>query len=62
MSWRNEIEGGAARTDDMRGPKPARAWQGTAPGENRFNGLTPTPSPRQGEDVRLYRRLRVTAS
>jgi hypothetical protein len=62
MAWHNETEGGAARTDDSRGPKPARAWQPTAPGENRFNGLTPQPSARQGESTRLYRRARVTAS
>lgn len=60
--WRNEQVGGAARTDDNRGPNPARAWQGAGPGENRFNGLTPAPSPRQGESVRLHRRARVTAS
>jgi hypothetical protein len=62
MAWRNEAEGGSGRTDDSRGPKPARAWQPNAPGENRFNGLTPQPSARQVEDVRLYRRARVTAS
>jgi len=61
-SWRNEVEGGSARTGDSRGPKPDRAWQSTAPGENRFNGLTPDPSPRQGEDSRTYRRARVSAS
>ena len=62
MAWRNEAEGGSGRTDDSRGPKPARAWQSTGPGENHFNGITPQPSARQGEDVRLYRRARVTAS
>ena len=62
MAWRNETEGGSGRTDDSRGPKPARSWQPTAPGENHFNGLAPQPSARQGEDVRLYRRARVTAS
>ena len=62
MAWRNEVEGGTGRTDDNRGPKPDRGWQPTGPGENRFNGLTPDPSPRQGEDSRLYRRARVTAS
>ena len=62
MAWHNEVEGGTARTDDNRGPKPARAWQPTSPGENHFNGLAPQPSPRQGEDSRLYRRARVTAS
>jgi hypothetical protein len=60
--WRNQQTGGAARTSDNRGPSPARAWQSTGPGETNFNGLTPNPSPRQGEDVRLYRRGRVTAS
>ncbi|MEU0200903.1 MULTISPECIES: hypothetical protein [unclassified Streptomyces] len=62
MAWRNEVEGGVGRTDDSRGPKPARAWQPTSPGENRFNGLAPQPSARQGESTRLYRRARVTAS
>jgi hypothetical protein len=60
--WRNETEGGSGRTDDSRGPKPARAWQSTGPGEHLFNGLTPHPSARQGESTRLYRRARVTAS
>lgn len=60
--WRNEIEGGRGRTGDQRGPKPERAWQGTGPGEHNFNGLTPDPSPRQGEDSRIYRRARVRAS
>jgi hypothetical protein len=60
--WRNGTEGGSGRTDDNRGPKPVRAWQPVAPGENRFNGLTPQPSGRQGESTRLYRRARVTAS
>jgi hypothetical protein len=60
--WRNEVEGGSGRTDDNRGPKPARAWQPTGPGEGQFNGLTPQPSARQGEDSRMYRRARVTAS
>lgn len=59
-SWVNRWKG--ARTDDNRGPQPARAWQGNGPGDNRFNGLTPDPSPRQGESDRLYRRRRVTAS
>ncbi|EFE65797.1 predicted protein [Streptomyces viridosporus ATCC 14672] len=62
MAWRNEQVGGAGRTDDSRGPGPGRAWQSTGPGEHRFNGLTPHPSARQGEDVHLYRRARVTAS
>lgn len=61
-TWRNQTEGGSARTDDSRGPKPTRAYQSTSPGENTFNGLTPDPSPRQGEDCRLYRHTRVTAS
>lgn len=60
--WRNRQEGGAGRTDDSRGPKPTRAWQSTGPGETTFNGVTPNPSPRQGEDVRLYRRRGVTSS
>ncbi|MEU6552086.1 hypothetical protein ABZ915_17645 [Streptomyces sp. NPDC046915] len=60
--WRNEVEGGAGRSSDSRGPKPTRAWQPTSPGENHTNGLTPEPSPRQGEDSRMYRRARVTAS
>ncbi|MFE2047966.1 hypothetical protein ACFXAS_05625 [Streptomyces sp. NPDC059459] len=62
MAWRNQTEGGSARTDDSRGPKPTRAWQSTGPGEHLFNGLTPQPAPRQGESTRLYRRARVTAS
>jgi hypothetical protein len=62
MAWRNETEGGSARTDDNRGPKPGRAWQSTGPGGSNFNGLTPQPPARQGENVRLYRRARVTAS
>jgi hypothetical protein len=61
-AWRNEQTGGSGRTDDNRDPKPNRAWQGTGPGENRFNGITPQPSAREGEDVRLYRHARVTAS
>ncbi|CUW31759.1 hypothetical protein TUE45_06508 [Streptomyces reticuli] len=61
-AWRNEAEGGSGRTDDSRGPRPARSWQPTSPGENRFTGLAPDTSPRQGESVRLYRRARVTAS
>ncbi|MQY15001.1 hypothetical protein SRB5_51780 [Streptomyces sp. RB5] len=60
--WRNEVEGGAGRTSDNRGPTPDRAWQSTGPGERTFNGLTPTPSVRQGEDSRMHRRARVTAS
>ncbi len=60
--WRNEIEGGRARTDDNRGPKPARAWQAAGPGEQHWTGITPEPGPRQGETARLYRRARVTAS
>ncbi len=62
MAWRNEVEGGAARTDDNRGPKPGRAWQAAGPGESTFNGLTPDPPLRQGESSRLYRRASVTAS
>jgi len=64
MARRNEADAecGAGRTDDNRGPKPTRAWQPTAPGENWFNGITPQPSARQGESTRLYRRARVTAS
>jgi hypothetical protein len=62
MAWRNEVEGGSGRTDDNRGPKPNRAWQPKSPGDSTFNGLTPQPSAREGEDVRLYRRARVTAS
>lgn len=61
-NWRNETEGGAGRTDDNRGPGPTRAWQSTGPGGSTFNGLTPHPSARQGEDSRLHRRARVTAS
>jgi len=61
-TWRNEQQGGAARTDDSRGPQAARPFQSTGPGESNFNGLTPDPSPRQGESTRLYRRTRVTAS
>lgn len=60
--WRNEVEGGVGRTDDSRGPRPARSWQPTSPGENHFNGLAPDTSPRQGESTRLYRRARVRAS
>ncbi|MEV5347174.1 hypothetical protein [Streptomyces achromogenes] len=62
--WRNEVEDGAGRTDDSRGPRPARSWQPTSPGENHSNGngLAPDTSPRQGESSRLYRRARVTAS
>lgn len=62
MAWRNQQAGGSARADDNRGPKPARAWQSNGPGETSFNGLTPEPPPRQGEDVRMYRRTRVTSS
>ncbi|MFF9240083.1 hypothetical protein ACF1AL_14790 [Streptomyces sp. NPDC014801] len=62
MAWRNETEGGAGRTDDSRGPTPTRSWQPVSPGENRVNGITPQPGPRQGESTRLYRRARVTAS
>ncbi|GAA3121903.1 hypothetical protein [Streptomyces echinatus] len=60
--WRNQVEGGAARTDDNRGPKPTRAWQSTGPGGSTWHGITPEPGPRQGEDSRTYRRARVTAS
>ena len=63
MAWRNKVEGGSGRTDDSRGPKPARAWQGTAPGDSSFNGRTPDPNAsRQGWDSRMHRRRRVTAS
>lgn len=61
ISWRNEQQGGAARTDDSRGPARVRGDQPTGPGEHTFNGLTPDPSPRQGESIRMYRRARVTA-
>lgn len=47
---------------DSRSPGPDRARQATGPGEQLVNGLTPQPSPRQGESIRLYRRARVTAS
>ncbi|MHC5904188.1 hypothetical protein ACVNF4_09830 [Streptomyces sp. S6] len=62
--WRNQAQGGAGRTDDSRGPKPVRSWQtaGVSPGDATFNGLTPQPSVRQGEDSRMFRRARVTAS
>lgn len=61
--WRNEVEGGTGRTDDNRGPKPVRAWQGSAPGDASFNGRTPDPdASRQGRDSRMYRRTRITAS
>jgi hypothetical protein len=60
--WRNEIEGGRARVDDQLGPKPGHAWQATGPGDDEWNGRTSDPSPRLGEDTRLYRRARVTAS
>jgi hypothetical protein len=60
--WSNEVEGGSGRTNDNRGPKPARAWQSTGPGGSNFNGITPQPSTRQGESTRMYRRARVTAS
>ncbi|MET8981039.1 hypothetical protein ABZX85_36095 [Streptomyces sp. NPDC004539] len=62
--WRNQSQGGAGRTDDSRGPRPARAWQsaGVSPGDASFNGLTPQPGARQGEDSRMHRRARVTAS
>lgn len=63
MAWRNTQEGGAGRTDDNRGPKPTRAWQGTAPGDNHWFGRAPSPDgSRQGLDVRMHRRPRVTAS
>lgn len=62
MARRNAAESGAARTDDSRGPGPARAWQSTGPGGSTVNGITPIPGHRQGEDVHLYRRARVTAS
>lgn len=61
-AWFNRSEGGQGRTDDNRGPKPSRAWQAVAPGEQQWTGITPEPGPRQGETPRLYRRARVTAS
>jgi len=62
MAWRNGSEGGSGRTDDNRGPKPTHSRQPISPGDADWNGLAPQPGPRQGEDVRLYRRARVTAS
>jgi hypothetical protein len=63
VAWRNTQQGGTGRTDDSRGPKPARAWQGSGPGGDEWNGRHPTSDgSRQGQDVRLRRHLRVTAS
>lgn len=62
-AWRDSREGGSGRASDSRGPQSARAGQGTGPGGNWLNGITPDPEAnREGESPRLYRRARVTAS
>jgi hypothetical protein len=61
--WRNEQTGGSGRTDDHRGPRNGPAWQASAPGDHHWSGRTTTPDgSRQGVDVRMNRRARVTAS
>lgn len=62
-TWRNEQTGGSGRTDDHRGPGNDRGFQASAPGDHHWSGRTTTPDgSRQGVDVRMYRRARVTAS
>ncbi|RRQ81540.1 hypothetical protein CQW44_30530 [Streptomyces griseofuscus] len=56
-----DTERGRGRAEDNRGPTD-HAWQTTGPGGSTYHGTTPAPSARQGEDSRLYRRARVTAS
>ncbi|MFJ9633766.1 hypothetical protein ACIRU8_39340 [Streptomyces sp. NPDC101175] len=61
--WRNQAEGGSGRTDDSRGPGAARPYQAAGPGDHDWSGRAPTPDgSRQGVDVRMNRRLHVTAS
>ncbi|MER5461652.1 hypothetical protein ABT010_13380 [Streptomyces sp. NPDC002668] len=52
-----------ARDGDSRRPQPeGRPYQGTAPGDFHHRGRRPDPTPRVGEDTRMHRRPRVTAS
>ncbi|MFC9268950.1 hypothetical protein [Streptomyces zhihengii] len=64
MTWNpDEKPGRAARDGDYRRPNPVgRPYQGTAPGDFHTTGRGPDTNLRRGEDTRMHRRTRVTAS